>query len=341
MENANGVILLIYGIPAAGKTKLVTGLCEGSQTQRSGTFVCVHFDDFYPPDFRGCTDEHQKTDSCSEQPLFKLKHARQDLNNNLNHLILVNRLGTAGNSSVSDGCDSWGKFLSVISSSNPHVSFDHHGRIQGSRHPVVILLDDNMIYHSIRHEYYQIARKCNRFGEVLVQCPFQLAMSRNDKRQIPIPSQTIKYMADELEPAQPDKFNWEHNSITIDSQMTDDAWPVVWSLVQTACNKPAQPVVDDSERVLLDRQHTQESIIHQADQVLRKCVTNKISTFKGTPELPTVAKSANAVKRELLELIRSKQLLLPLSSSCQQLAMDINFVSSIERHFTEMYDFNK
>ena len=133
--------------------------------------------------------------------------------------------------------------------------------------------------------------------------------------------------------------------------------PVVWSLVQTACNKPAQPVVDDSERVLLDRQHTQESIIHQADQVLRKCVTNKISTFKGkittccafvmylvfigTPELPTVAKSANAVKRELLELIRSKQLLLPLSSSCQQLAMDINFVSSIERHFTEMYDFNK
>jgi len=56
----------------------------------------------------------------------------------------------------------------------------------------------------------------------------------------------------------------------------------VWSLVQAACNKPAHPVVDDnSEKVLLDRQHTQESIVHQADQVLRKCVANKISTFKG------------------------------------------------------------
>jgi len=57
-----------------------------------------------------------------------------------------------------------------------------------------------------------------------VKCPLQLAMSRNDERLTSIPSQTIKNMASGLEPAQPDKFNWEHNSITIDSQVIDSAW---------------------------------------------------------------------------------------------------------------------
>ena len=132
MENTNGIILLVYGIPAAGKTRFVTGLCEESHMQGVGTFVCVHFDDFYPPDLRGCIEElikQQKSDPCSEQPFFKLKHARQDVNNNLNHFIAANKLGTAGDSSVSNkSCDSWRKFLNHVSSSNPHVSLDGHGR---------------------------------------------------------------------------------------------------------------------------------------------------------------------------------------------------------------------
>ena len=59
-----------------------------------------------------------------------------------------------------------------------------------------------------------------------MQCSLQLAISRNDKRPTPVPLQTIKNMADELEPAQPDKFSWEQNSVTIDSQMIDNAWLV-------------------------------------------------------------------------------------------------------------------
>lgn len=33
-------------------------------------------------------------------------------------------------------------------------------------------------------------------------------------------------MADDLEPAQADKFHWEHNSITIDTLAVDNAWCV-------------------------------------------------------------------------------------------------------------------
>jgi len=133
MENSNGVILLIFGIPAVGKTRLVTGLSKESQVQEVGTFVCVHFDDFYPPDLRNCSEginDHLKSDSCCGQIVFKLKHTRQDINNNLYRLIVANRLGTAGDALVSnrDGHDSWSKFLGHLSSSNPHVIFDDDGK---------------------------------------------------------------------------------------------------------------------------------------------------------------------------------------------------------------------
>lgn len=62
------------------------------------------------------------------------------------------------------------------------------------------------------------------FGEVMVSCKLQLAISRNSNRTSPLPLLTIKSMANDLESAQPDKFHWEHNSITIDTVSVDDAW---------------------------------------------------------------------------------------------------------------------
>ena len=42
------------------------------------------------------------------------------------------------------------------------------------------------------------------------------------------------------------------------------------------------PQLDDSsEQVMADRQQTLDNIIHQADQVLRKCVSKKITGSKG------------------------------------------------------------
>lgn len=41
---------------------------------------------------------------------------------------------------------------------NPHTYHCHCYRWNGSAH--VILVDDNMFYHSMRYEYVQLARKC-------------------------------------------------------------------------------------------------------------------------------------------------------------------------------------
>lgn len=53
-------------------------------------------------------------------------------------------------------------------------------------------------------------------------------------------------------------------------------------LVQYASTHPVPQVDDNSEQAMADRQQTLDNIVHQADQVLRKCVSKKITASKGT-----------------------------------------------------------
>ena len=129
MDKTNGVILLVYGIPAAGKTRLSASLCEESQKYDYGTFISVHFDDFYPPDLRTAQKYTSARDVADDGSLFKLKDTRKDINDNVEHLIRTNKLGAAGSDSLTAGRqDGWSKFLHQISSSNTRVVFDDHGR---------------------------------------------------------------------------------------------------------------------------------------------------------------------------------------------------------------------
>jgi len=130
MEKVNGVILLIYGIPAAGKTRLSTSLCKESQRHNNGTFISVHYDDFYPPDLRTDQEYSSTRDATCSGPFFKLKEIRKDINDNLEYLIRTNGLGTATGSDLPTvvSQEGWAKFLHQVSSSNSHTTFDNHGR---------------------------------------------------------------------------------------------------------------------------------------------------------------------------------------------------------------------
>ena len=134
MDKTNGVILLVYGIPAAGKTRLSVNLCKESQKYDKGTFVTIHFDDFYPPDLRTaaqeCTSPRDVVDDTGS--LFKLKDTRKDINDNVEYLIRINKLGAAGlDSTTGNRPEGWGRFLHRVSSSNTHIMFDDHGRYVG------------------------------------------------------------------------------------------------------------------------------------------------------------------------------------------------------------------
>ena len=141
MEKTNGVILLVYGIPAAGKTRLSASICKESQKYDKGTFISVHFDNFYPPDLRTAAQEYTGTrDVRGDTGLFKLKDTRKDINDNLEHLIRTNNLGTArSDSPIAHRSPGWSKFLHQLSSSNTHVVFDDHGRyVSASRSRLIL-----------------------------------------------------------------------------------------------------------------------------------------------------------------------------------------------------------
>lgn len=125
----------------------------------------------------------------------------------------------------------------------------------------------------------------------------------------------------------------------------------VLPLVQYASGHPVLQLDDNTDQVLCDRQQTLDSIVHQADHILRKCVSQKIAAFKGrshfriisylsvlflgNPELPTIARSANAARREALEVIRCNGLPdLAISTSNQQ---DSNFIAIVEAQFSLKY----
>ena len=55
----------------------------------------------------------------------------------------------------------------------------------------------------------------------------------------------------------------------------------VLPLIQYASTHPIPQLDDNSEQVMADRQQTLDNIVHQADQVLRKCVSKKITASKG------------------------------------------------------------
>ena len=135
MEKTNGILLLVYGIPAAGKTRLSTNLCKESQKYDDGTFIALHFDDFYPPDLRTeqqCTTSARDVkglDDKHNESLFKLKDTRKEINDNVEHLIRINGLGSSGASPSPAGSqESWIGFLHQVSSCNSHVTFNDHGR---------------------------------------------------------------------------------------------------------------------------------------------------------------------------------------------------------------------
>ncbi|KAG7256438.1 hypothetical protein CRUP_002867 [Coryphaenoides rupestris] len=84
--------------------------------------------------------------------------------------------------------------------------------------PMLLLLDDNFYYPSMRYEVYQLARKCSLgFCQVFLDCSVQSCTRRNQERANPLPTDVILAMSKRLEPPNPQKNPWERNSITLNN----------------------------------------------------------------------------------------------------------------------------
>ncbi|NXQ72147.1 PSTK kinase, partial [Quiscalus mexicanus] len=176
--------------------------------------------------------------------------------------------------------------------------------------PLVLLLDDNFYYQSMRYEVYQLARKYSLgFCQLFLECPVECCLQRNRRRSDPVPEQTIQLMARKIEVPDPRKNTWEQHSLILSSSdgISEDDEQIM-NLLATALENPERPNEEDTEQKEAARAICAASAVHQADQACRRAISEAMQDAKGKNVLPSemkkLAEELNKLKAEFLEDLR-------------------------------------
>lgn len=94
----------------------------------------------------------------------------------------------------------------------------------GASNRLLVILDDNMYYTSMRREVYKIAAGHEvGYGCIYVDVPLEVALRRNQARaRVTITKETIERMHAKMEPPDPSVHTWEANSLRLDNADTGD-----------------------------------------------------------------------------------------------------------------------
>ncbi|XP_071169295.1 L-seryl-tRNA(Sec) kinase-like isoform X1 [Mytilus edulis] len=314
-------LVVLSGIPGCGKSTLAKLLYDklgGIYVEEQSTHVksskcfdviVVSYDELIP--------ENIPLDAKSQQTW---KEYREEIAFCIDYLV-NKEISLANLTKPPPGVNDalWGKFYAIVR------------RQITSAESVVIVLDDNMYYTSMRHKYFQIARKytCG-FCQLHLACNIQTALERNLKRSQPITEDVIVAMATKIEPPNTHINSWETNSIVINTESNiESQLPRIMSLVNTAMLNPVQPIEETDPMITAEsRQICSSNVIHQSDQILRKIVSHKMSNLKGIAEdkstLQQLSKKYIDIRKTCLDKIKSGQVSFPVAVDEPNVSCDIN-----------------
>ncbi|NWH68170.1 PSTK kinase, partial [Geococcyx californianus] len=176
--------------------------------------------------------------------------------------------------------------------------------------PLLLILDDNFYYRSMRHEVYQLARKYSlSFCQIFLECPLECCLQRNRQRSHPVPDETICLMATKIEMPDPKKNTWERHSLVLRSSegaVEDDRQ--IMALLATALENPERPHEENTEQKDADRAACAASAVHRVDQACRRIISQAMKDTKDhnilRSELRSLAEELNRLKAEFLEDLR-------------------------------------
>ncbi|NWS77283.1 PSTK kinase, partial [Crotophaga sulcirostris] len=176
--------------------------------------------------------------------------------------------------------------------------------------PLLLILDDNFYYRSMRYEVCQLARKYSLgFCQIFLECPLECCLQRNRLRSHPVPDETIRLMATKIEMPDPEKNAWERHSLILRSSegAAEDEYQIV-ALLATALENPEKPHEENTEQKDADRAACAASTVHQADQACRRIISQAMKDAKDHNILPSemrsLAEELNRLKAEFLEDLR-------------------------------------
>ena len=187
----------------------------------------------------------------------------------------------------------------------------------------VLVLDDNFHYRSMRKAYYRLARD-HRLGLCTLCLPIRVedAVQRDSLRvgSERVGMETISLMAETLQWPDVAKHPWEQSAYHLETPPEAIDEPKLWAhLCETALSKPvveegsstvmsAEAVGQRAAEVASSQLATAESAVHQLDLRLRKVITNHLSSGAAKalagPERSALAKRLGERKKEALQACR-------------------------------------
>ncbi len=183
---------------------------------------------------------------------------------------------------------------------------------------LVVVIDDNNYYSSMRYEYYQLARKHEiGFCQLFLDLDLERAKDVNSKRgeNEQVPEEVLDRMASKMEAPNPLSNSWEQFSFVLKPNTDnvvkpeDTAIDMCRSVIALAMDNPVKAIPDNTEERDLSRSKCTASVVHQADKILRKTLNAKIRAAKqgdiSKEAMEKKAKELNAMRTEVMEDLKT------------------------------------
>lgn len=304
-------ILVLCGVPASGKSTLAERLSDQKHCVATDCSECkVSNLDFFVISYDELIPEEEEkklvlASTTQQSSDWKLKR------NMILHCVDAFLLSITSNEKeilkpVDMDQELWDRFSKILSS--------QLNSNENSNSAMVIIIDDNMYYSSMRYCYYQLARKYTiGFCQIYVKCSLETALDQNTRRDNRhVDRDVIVGMDQKMEPPDPINNKWEQFSLVVENKTAD--FQMIAKLIQSAMMEPVQQVEEEDMEVKKEsRQICSSNLVHQADQILRQLVSQKMVTEKDEniekDQLKKLSTRCNEARTSILNGLRSGEIL--------------------------------
>jgi len=308
-------LVTMIGLPCSGKTTLSKNLQLVYSRWNDINLLPISYDDFVPL-------ETQKT--FPSRPLMA-KCIRRNFVSTIN--FMAKELGIT----ESHGKDfRWKSFSSSLSADADEFLpketfvfelanyFKRNEKYVGDHSTdIIILIDDNNYYKSMRHEFFTIAREqCMGFCLLYCHAPVDICLQRNAKREqaTRVPDSVILDMDKKLE--EPDLLKNECDTYCLQVGYVGSRKSkirVIHYVFTRALENPVSPLpLDRTEVIEKERKICSENAVHQADLILRKWLHSEliVSSTTSAKSKKQLSQEMVQMKRLTLEKLRSGEIVL-------------------------------
>uniref|UniRef100_A0A8C5UB20 Phosphoseryl-tRNA kinase n=1 Tax=Malurus cyaneus samueli TaxID=2593467 RepID=A0A8C5UB20_9PASS len=289
-------LCLLCGLPAAGKSSLARALRRRLPQHPGWACALLAYDELIPP-------EAFRPRAPGAGPHAPSSLSRRELLQCLEGFLRALLTGAPLAGPAQPG---WERFLGCCRREGLLPAAE--GDPGATSRPLLLLLDDNFYYQSMRYEVYQLARKYSLgFCQLFLECPVECCLQRNRLRSDPVPEQTIHLMARKIEMPDLRKNAWEQHSLILSSSdcISEDKYVtgLILELSLSAILEASYCIDTEAARAICAA-----SAVHQADQACRRVISQAMQDAKGKNILPSEMKSLaeelNRLKAEFLDDLR-------------------------------------